>query len=136
MRKRFSRWNIQEVKRNEEIEKVLKNDPFLYHKKKYVISSRFNDSNTKDGDNTNNELLLFQDENKKHINTLKNKINRKSFIIEENANNYLNYMMNEKNINNKNMKTEPGQRNKRYTQLMKSEIQPLFVCPIRGKNLK
>ena len=125
MRKRFSRWNIQEVKRNEEIEKVLKNDPFLYHKKKYVISSRFNDSNTKDGDNTNNELLLFQDENKKHINTLKNKINRKSFIIEENANNYLNYMMNEKNINNKNMKTEPGQRNKRYTQLMKSGIQSL-----------
>ena len=125
MRKRFSRWNVQEVKRNEEIEKVLKNDPFLYHKKKYVISSRFNDSNTKEGDNTNNELLLFQDENKKHINTLKNKINRKSFIIEENANNYLNYMMNEKNINNKNMKTEPGQRNKRYTQLMKSGIQSL-----------
>jgi hypothetical protein len=125
MRKRFSRWNIQEVKRNEEIEKVLKNDPFLYHKKKYVISSRFNDSNTKDGDNMNNELLLFQDENKKHINTLKNKINRKSFIIEENANNYLNYMMNEKNLNNKNMKTEPGQRNKRYTQLMKSGIQSL-----------
>ena len=125
MRKRFSRWNIQEVKRNEEIEKVLKNDPFLYHKKKYVISSRFNDSNTKDGDNTNNELLLFQDENKKHINTLKNKINRKSFIIEENANNYLNYMMNEKNLNNKNMKTEPCQRNKRYTQLIKSGIQSL-----------
>ena len=125
MRKRFSRWNVQEVKINEEIEKVLKNDPFLYHKKKYVISSRFNDSNTKDGDNTNNELLLFQDENKKHINTLKNKINRKSFIIEENANNYLNYMMNEKNLNNKNMKTEPGQRNKRYTQLMKSGIQSL-----------
>ena len=125
MRKRFSRWNVQEVKRNEEIEKVLKNDPFLYHKKKYVISSRFNDSNTKEGDNTNNELLVFQDENKKHINTLKNKINRKSFIIEENANNYLNYMMNEKNLNNKNMKTEPGQRNKRYTQLMKSGIQSL-----------
>jgi hypothetical protein len=125
MRKRFSRWNVQEVKRNEEIEKVLKNDPLLYHKKKYVISSRFNDSNTKDGDNTNNELLLFQYENKKHINTLKNKINRKSFIIEENANNYLNYMMNEKNLNNKNMKTEPGQRNKRYTQLMKSGIQSL-----------
>ena len=125
MRKRFSRWNIQEVKRNEEIEKVLKNDPFLYHKKKYVISSRFNDGDTKEGDDTNNELLVFQDENKKHINTLKNKINKKSFIIEENANNYLNYMMNEKNFNNKNMKTEPGQRNKRYTQLIKSGIQSL-----------
>ena len=125
MKKRFSRWDVPKVKRNEEIEKVLKNDPFLYHKKKYVISSRFNDGNTKDGDDTNNELLLFQDENKKHINSLKNKIDRKSFIIEENANNYLNYMMNEKNFNNKNMKTEPGQRNKRYTQLIKSGIQSL-----------
>lgn len=125
MKKRFSRWDVPKVKRNEEIEKVLKNDPFLYHKKKYVISTRFNDGNTKDGDDTNNELLLFQDENKKHINTLKNKIDRKSFIIEENANNYLNYMMNEKNFNNKNMKTEPGQRNKRYTQLIKTGIQSL-----------
>ena len=125
MKKRFSRWDVPKVKRNEEIEKVLKNDPFLYHKKKYVISSRFNDGDTKEGDDTNNELLVFQDENKKHINTLKNKINKKSFIIEENANNYLNYMMNEKNFNNKNMKTEPGQRNKRYTQLMKSGIQSL-----------
>ena len=125
MKKRFSRWDVPKVKRNEEIEKVLKNDPFLYHKKKYVISSRFNDGDTKEGDDTNNELLVFQDENKKHINTLKNKINKKSFIIEENANNYLNYMMNEKNFNNKNMKTEPGQRNKRYTQLIKSGIQSL-----------
>ena len=125
MKKRFSRWDVPKVKRNEEIEKVLKNDPFLYHKKKYVISSRFNDGVTKEGDDTNNELLVFQDENKKHINTLKNKINKKSFIIEENANNYLNYMMNEKNFNNKNMKTEPGQRNKRYTQLIKSGIQSL-----------
>ena len=125
MKKRFSRWDVPKVKRNEEIEKVLKNDPFLYHKKKYVISSRFNDGDTKEGDDTNNELLVFQDENKKHINTLKNKIDRKSFIIEENANNYLNYMMNEKNFNNKNMKTEPGQRNKRYTQLIKSGIQSL-----------
>lgn len=125
MKKRFSRWDVPKVKRNEEIEKVLKNDPFLYHKKKYVISSRFNDGDTKEGDDTNNELLVFQDENKKHINTLKNKINKKSFIIEENANNYLNYMMYEKNFNNKNMKTEPGQRNKRYTQLIKSGIQSL-----------
>ena len=125
MKKRFSRWDVPKVKRNEEIEKVLKNDPFLYHKKKYVISSRFNDGDTKEGDDTNNELLVFQDENKKHINTLKNKINKKSFIIEENANNYLNYMMNEKNFNNKNMRTEPGQRNKRYTQLIKSGIQSL-----------
>ena len=120
MKKRFSRWNIQPVKRDDEIESLLKNDPFLYHKKKYVISTRFNDGNAKDGDNTNEELLLFQDENNKQINTLKNKINRKSFLIQENANHYLNYMIKEKNLTNKNVKTEPGQNNKRYTQLVKS----------------
>ena len=125
MKKRLSRWNVQQVKRNEEIENVLKNNPFLYHKKKYVISSRFNDGNLKDGNDINKELLLFQDENNKQINTLKNKINRKSFIIEENTNNYINYMMKEKNLNNKSLKTEPGQKNKRYTQLIKSGIQSL-----------
>ena len=105
MKKRLSRWNVQQVKRNEEIENVLKNDPFLYHKKKYVISSRFNDGNLKDGNDINKELLLFQDENNKQIN--------------------INYMMKEKNLNNKSLKTEPGQKNKRYTQLIKSGIQSL-----------
>ena len=123
MRKRFSRWNVQPVRKNEELESILKNDPFLYHKKKYVISSRFNDGKVKDEDNTNQELLFFQDENKKQINSLKNKINRKSFIIEENANNYLNYMMREKKYMNENVKTEPGQNNKKYTQLVKSGMQ-------------
>ena len=129
MSKRISRWNVQEVKRNDEIESVLKNNPFLYHKKKYVISSRFNDGNIKEGDNTDIEILPFQDENKKQINTLKNKIDKKSFIIEEHTNNYLNYMMKEKNSDknfiNKSLKTEPGQQNKRYTQLMKSGMQSL-----------
>ena len=125
MKKRFSRWNIQEVKRNDEIESVLRNNPFLYHKKKYVISSSSNDGNIKDGENTNKESLVFQDENKKQINTLKNKINKKSSIIEENTNNYLNYMMKEKNFIGKSIKTEPGQQNKRYHQLIKSGMQSL-----------
>ena len=92
MKKRFSRWNIQEVKRNDEIESVLRNNPFLYHKKKYVISSSSNDGNIKDGENTNKESLVFQDENKKQI---------------------------------KSIKTEPGQQNKRYHQLIKSGMQSL-----------
>lgn len=125
MRKRFSRWNAQKVKKDEELENLLKNDPFLYHKKKYVISSRFNDSNFKDDDNTNKELLFCQDENNKQINSLKNKINRKNFIIEENANNYLNYMMREKQYMNKSVNTEPGQKNKKYTHMLKSGIQDL-----------
>lgn len=125
MKQRLSSLNIRKITRNDELENILKDNPFMFHKKKFVISSKFNDGDFNDDNYINQELLLFQDENKKHINTLKNKINRKSFIIEENANNYLNYMMNEKNLNNKNMKTEPGQRNKRYTQLMKSGIQSL-----------
>ena len=123
MKYRFSRWNVKQIKRDDEIEKILKNNPFMYHKKKYVISSRFNDGNIKDQDSINNELLLFQDENNKQINTLKNKINRKSFLIQENANNYINYMIKEKNNTNKNYTNEPANKNNknnRYTKLYKS----------------
>ena len=121
MKNGFLHWNKQPIKRNEEIEKVLKNDPFLYHKKKYII----NDINKQDEDNINDELLVFQDENKKQINSLKNKISRKSFTIEENTNNYINYMMKDKNFLNKNILTEPGKKNKRYIHLYKQSDQSL-----------
>ena len=102
-------WNERPEKRIRKIENALKKDPFLYHKKKNVISSRFNDSNNNDGQNTNQELLFCQDENIKEINTLKNKINEKSSTIENNAQNYLNYMIKEKNFNTINkIPTEPG----------------------------
>ena len=117
MKNGLLRWNKPTVKRDEEIEKVLRNDPFLYHKKKYVLSSNFNEKD--DEDNINQELLVFQDENKKQINTLKNKIFRKSSTIDEHANNYINYMMKEKNILNKNIPTEPSNKNKKYIQLFK-----------------
>lgn len=135
MKHRFSRWNIPQIKRDEEIENVLKNEPLLYHKRKYVISSRFNDSNMKDGDNNiNKELLFFQDYNNKQINTFKNKINRKSFLIEENANHYLNYMIKEKKFNGNNIQTEPGNKNKRYTQLIKSGVQRITPTRYDPKN--
>ena len=127
MKQRFSSLNIRPIKRNEELENILKNNPFMYHKKKYVISSKFNDEDIKDDNKINQELLLFQDKNKKHINTLKNRINRRSFLIEENANNYINYMIKEKNLkNNNNIQTEPTPKNNRYSRLYKSGIQSLL----------
>ena len=126
MKQRFSSLNIRRIKRNEELEKVLRNNPFLYHKKKYSISSEFNDSDIEDENNSNQEFLLFQDGNKKQINTLKNRINRRNFLIEENANNYINYMMKEKNLKNKNIQTEPTTNNKRYSRLYNSGIQSLM----------
>ena len=103
-------WNESPIKRFRYIENALKKDPFLYHKKKNVISSGFNDSNNDDGQNSNQELLFCQDENNKQINSLKNKIYTKSSIIENNAQNFLNYMMKEKKSNsvNKVIPTEPG----------------------------
>ena len=126
MKQRFSSLNIRRIKRNEELEKVLRNNPFLYHKKKYSISSEFNDSDIEDENSNNQEILLFQDENKKQINTLKNRINRRNFLMEENANNYINYMMKEKNLKNKNIQTEPTTNNKRYSRLYNSGIQSLM----------
>ena len=126
MKQRFSSLNIRRIKRNEELEKVLRNNPFLYHKKKYSISSEFNDSDIEDENNSNQEFLLFQDGNKKQINTLKNRINRRNFLIEENANNYINYMMKEKNFKNKIIQTEPSTNNKRYSRLYNSGIQSLM----------
>ena len=126
MKQRFSSLNVRRIKRNEEIEKVLRNNPFLYHKKKYSISAEFNDSDIEDENNSSQEFLLFQDENKKQINTLKNRINRRNFLIEENANNYINYMMKEKNLKNKIIQTEPTTNNKRYSRLYNSGIQSLM----------
>ena len=101
-------WNERPARRIRLMENALRKDPFLYHKKKNVISSGFNDSNENDGQNTNQELLFCQDENNKQINFYKNNINSKSSTIDTNAHNYLNYMMKEKKSTNKMMPTEPA----------------------------
>ena len=101
-------WNERPAKRIKRIENALKLDPFLYHKKKNVISSRFNDSNEKDGQNENRELLFCQDENKRLINLHKNYINSKSSTIEANTDNYLKYMMKERQLSHKIIPTEPA----------------------------
>ena len=115
MSNNFLFWNERPIKRIRVIENALKNDPFLYHKKKNVISSGFNDSNEEDSQNINQELLFCQDENNKQINKFKNNINEKSSVIENNAHNYINYMIREKNANsiNKIMPTDPDNNNQK-----------------------
>jgi hypothetical protein len=97
------------------IENALKNDPFLYHKRKNVISTRFNDSNEENGQKTNEELLFCQDENLKQINNYKNNIKSKSSTIEANAHNYITYMMREKNSMNKINPTEQNSHQISFT---------------------
>ena len=86
MKSNFLNWDERPTKRLKIIEDALKMDPFLYHKKKNVISSGFNDSNENEGQNINQELLFCQDENYKQINSLKKKIKLKSSSIENNTN--------------------------------------------------
>ena len=102
MKSNFLNWDERPTQRLKIIEDALKMDPFLYHKKKNVISSGFNDSNENEGQNINQELLFCQDENYKQINSLKKKIKLKSSSIENNTNNYLNFMMREKKLNSVN----------------------------------
>ena len=106
----FLYWNERPSRRIKVIENALKKDPFLYHKKKNVISSRFNDSNEEDSQNINQELLFCQDENNKQINTLKNNIITKSSAIDCNTKNFINYMIREKKSNStkKLMPTDSG----------------------------
>ena len=121
MNSNFLDWKEKPPKRIRLIENALKKDPFIYHKKKNVISSGFNDSNNDEGQNINQELLFFQDENNKQINSLKNKINLKYSSIENNASNYLNYMMRDKKSSSmkKLMPTEPNHINFLYEQNQK-----------------
>ena len=105
-------WEEKPSRRIKLMENALEKDPFLYHKKKNVISSRFNDSNEDDAQKINQELLFCQDENNKYINSYKNNIKQKSSTIETNAHNYINYMIKHKDKNSKKIvPTEPGPNN-------------------------
>ena len=86
----------------------IEKEPFAYHKKKnssFVFNKQYyisldSDLN-KNRNKINQELLFFQKENDKYINSYNNFMQKKSSKIEENAENYLNYLSGYKNnLNN------------------------------------
>ena len=88
----------------------IEKDPFAYHRKKnasflfnkYYVASP-NEINFGGNQNKiNQELLLFQNENDKYINSFSKFMKQKSSKIEENAENYLNYLSQERIINKMN----------------------------------
>ena len=88
----------------------IEKDPFAYHRKKnasflfnkYYVASP-NEINFGGNQNKiNQELLLFQNENDKYINSFNNFMKQKSSEIEENTENYLNYLSQERMINKMN----------------------------------
>ena len=122
---------IEDNKRYKYILEMMEKNPFTYHKRKNVSSSmdlnkyritpinnnsnqnekmiNYNlvDNNTIDnsnGNNINQELLFFQRENDKYIDSYNSFMKQKSSTIENNAQKYLNYItqnQNSYNINNK-----------------------------------
>ena len=122
---------IEDNKRYKYILEMMEKNPFTYHKRKNVSSSmdlnnyritpinnksdqnkklinpNLVDNNTIDnsnGNNINQELLFFQRENDKYIDSYNSFMKQKSSAIENNAQKYLNYItqnQNAYNINNK-----------------------------------
>ena len=82
----------------------IEKEPFTYHKKKNssiffdkhcYISQNDIDLN-KNQNKINQELLFFQNENDKYINSFNNFMKQKSSKIEENTENYMNYIFQRK----------------------------------------
>ena len=121
---------IEDNKRYKYIREMMEKNPFTYHKRKNVSSSMdFNNfritpnnnsnqnknkinTNLKDnniidnsnGNNINQELLFFQRENDKYIDSYNSFMKQKSSTIENNAQKYLNYITQNKrpyNLDNK-----------------------------------
>jgi len=99
---------IDDNKRYKYICDKIEKEPFAYHKKKnssFVFNKQYyisQDSDlNKNKNKINQELLFFQKENDKYINSYNNFMQKKSSKIEENAENYLNYLSGYKNnLNN------------------------------------
>ena len=86
----------------------IEKDPFTYHKKKnssflfnkfYIVPENNLDLN-QNQNKVNQELLFFQNENDKYINSFNSFMKKKSSIIADNAENYLNYISQSKKLKN------------------------------------
>ena len=107
----------EDNKRYKYIHEIMEKNPFTYHKKKNYSSIFIDDNkfipnnnfysiqNEKNNDfisnnklNGNNDLLLFQKANDKYMESYNIFMKNKSSIIENNAQNYLNYLYQNKKI--------------------------------------
>ena len=109
-----------DTKRSFNFCKLLKENPFKYHKRKnnlflYEINS--NDNNI--SENNNSELLFCQKENDKIIKSFHNFMKSRSQILDKNKRNYLNFLAKEKErkSNNNNINTNQFQDFKKYKPL-------------------
>jgi len=114
----------EDNKRYKYIHEIMERNPFTYHKKKnyssifddtkyipnnnfYSIQNEKNDElNNKNNLNGNNDLLLFQKANDKYMESYNIFMKNKSSIIENNAQNYLNYLYQNKKLHEINDKTK------------------------------
>ena len=119
------------------IDKIEK-EPFTYHKKKnssfffnkhYYVSNNTDFDFNKNQNKVNQELLFFQNEHDKYINSYNDFMKKKSYLIEENAEKYLNYITNSKNQNKNNNLSQNNINN--YLQNRNHNILP----PLTNKNL-
>ena len=115
---------IEDCKRYKHIRDIMEKNPFAYHKKKNSFSifdkkhfkiiespvekrDKINEINKNYAENNNNqEELIFQKDHDKYMNLFNNFIKNKTSKIETNAQNYLNYLIQNKKpfqINNTNL---------------------------------
>ena len=87
----------------------IEKEPFIFHKKKnasfvfkkhYYISQNNNLDLNKNQNKVNQELLFFQNDNDRYINSYNNFMKNKSDLIKENAFNYLHYISQKNKLSN------------------------------------
>ena len=89
------------MKRTKNFYKLLKENPFKFHKRKLYDLSNDNDAKNSDNKNINSELLFCQRENDKIIKSFHNFMKSKSQILDKNKKNYLSFLEKEKERKNK-----------------------------------
>ena len=87
---------LEDNKRCKQIMNDLKNDPFIFHRKKVDL----NNNKNIEGENNNQELLFLQKKHDKSIISYNSFMKNKSAAIDMNARNYLDYINNKKNYEN------------------------------------
>ena len=100
---------LEDNKRYKNILDKIEKEPFVFHKKKgssfyfdnhYYTSENNNFDLNKNQNKVNQELLIFQNENDKYIDSYNYFMNKKLNKLKENAQNYINYMSKKTKLNN------------------------------------